>query len=264
MRTYRLVLALVLLALVLTGAYTAFMYVYTEQKFTLPKLLTEPSDYTVGTPAKQILFLHQVNTPRRAKKKEDKYSGFELDLMAVPEKNDKKIYVAHDEKQLKKHIKPDDIFSALRAPAEKYWWLDLKTDLTQTDIDYILHTAKSYHIPTDHLYWETQPGPTARLIKKNKLNLLLQLPEGFENDEQSSAKRNAINEAALKEWQEYKPAAVSASFGKYTYLKAYFPHLPKAIYYSATIRPSLKKTFMKRHMAEDHSVQIFMLDEYTF
>ena len=152
----------------------------------------------------------------------------------------------------------------MRAPAEKYWWLDLKTDLTQTDIDYILHTAKAYHIPTDHLYWETQPGPTARLIKKNKLNLLLQLPEGFENDEQSAAKRNAINEAALKEWQEYKPAAVSASFGKYTYLKAYFPHLPKAIYYSATVRPSLKKTFMKRHMAEDHSVQIFMLDEYTF
>ena len=106
MRTYRLVLALVLLALVLTGAYTAFMYVYTEQKFTLPKLLTEPSDYTVGTPSKQILFLHQVNTPRRAKKKEDKYSGFELDLMAAPEKNDKKIYVARDEKQ---EIKKDNL-----------------------------------------------------------------------------------------------------------------------------------------------------------
>ena len=58
MRTYRLVLALVLLVLVLTGAYTAFMYVYTEQKFTLPELLTEPSDYTVGTSTKQILFLH--------------------------------------------------------------------------------------------------------------------------------------------------------------------------------------------------------------
>ena len=40
--------------------------------------------------------------------------------------------------------------------------------------------------------------------------------------------------------------------------------MPKAIYYSATVRPSLKKTFMKRQMATDPSVRIFMLDEYTF
>lgn len=264
MRTYRLILALVLLVLVSAGAYTAFMYVYTEQKFILPQLLTEPSDFALAAPAKQILFLHQVNTPRRAQKKEDKYSGFELDLIAVTEANGERLYVAHDEKQLKNRVKLADIFSALRAPAEKYWWLDIKTDLTQADIDYILNTSKAFHIPQDHLYLEANPGPTARLIKNNNLNLLLQLIDGFEEDGQNEKTRTAINEAALKEWQEYKPAAVSASFGKYIYLKAYFPNMPKAIYYSATVRPSLKKTFLKRRMAEDPSVQIFMVDEYTF
>ena len=264
MKNYRLVLSIFLLAAFFLGAYTAFIYVYTECKFAPLPLLTEPSaaapSAAWNAPDKQ-LFLHQVNTVRRAKKKETKYAGYELDLLPG---QDGTLWVAHDESQLKRRVTLQDIFAALKNPQAKTWWLDLKTDLTSAELDEIINTAARFGIPKEHLFLETGPGPTAKLIKQKGLGLLLALTDGFDEDDNNPQKRRALNAKALKEWQEYQPHAVSASFGKYAYLRAYFPNMPKAIYYSATVRPSLKKTFMKRQMATDPSVRIFMLDEYTF
>lgn len=264
MKKYRIFLSILVLAVFCAGAYTAFIYVYTAGKFAPLPLLTAPRAAAPAArwPAPENqLFLHQVNTVRRAKNKETKYPGYELDLLPG---QDGTLWVAHDETQLKRRVTLQDIFSALQNPQQKIWWLDLKTDLTSAELDEVINTAARFGIPKEHLFLETGPGPTASLIKQKGLGLLLALTDGFDEDHNSPQERQALNAKALEEWQEYQPHAVSASFGKYAYLRAYFPNMPKAIYYTATVRPSLKKTFMKRQMATDPSVQIFMLDEYTF
>ena len=92
----------------------------------------------------------------------------------------------------------------------------------------------------------------------------MQLPADFDSDLGDPQTRKEINQKTLQQWKEYRPAAVSAVFDQYPYLRAYFPEMPKAIYYASTKRPSLKKPFMLRHMKEDPSVKIFILTEYTW
>lgn len=264
MRKSRIVLYILLLAVFSFGAYAAFMYVYTEWKFLPVELLQEPNKAAPHAEWKApdtLLYLHQVNTPRRAQRKENAYAGYEIDLQTDEQGN---LWVAHDPEEMAQQIKLADIFSALKNPGQKAYWLDLKTQLTPAQLDQILLTAQAFHIPQENLLLETVPGDTAKMINKKKLNLLLQLPESFDKDFNDPQARKEINQNALQEWEEYRPAAVSASFGKYTYLRAYFPEMPKAIYYSSTKRPSLKKPFMINHMKEDPSVKIFLIDEYTW
>lgn len=246
------------------AAYAVMMYVYVENRFAPLALLTEPQKTTlpsVWKPAKQLLFLHQVNTPNRAKRKENRFDGYEVDILVSAEGE---VLVGHDEKDLSKKITLSDIWSAMKNPADKFYWLDLKTELSDTQLDEIVGHAKTFGIRPENLFFESLPNDTAKKISKKGLILMLQLMNGFNEDENSITKRQAINLALQTQWQEYKPAAVTASFGKYAALKSYFPNAAKAIYYSATVRPTLKKTFMKKSMKADDSVKIFMLDEYTF
>ena len=264
MKKSRIVLYLVLLVVFLFGAYAAFMYVYTEWKFLPVELVQEPSPAAPHAEWKApntLLYLHKVNTPRRSARKEKSYDGYEIDLQADAEGN---LWVAHDPEEMSAKIKLSDIFAALKNPGGKAYWLDLKTQLTPEQLDQILLTAEAFRIPQENLLLETVPGDTAKLINQRGLQLLLQLPESFDQDENDPKTRHELNQNAMQQWEEYRPAAVSASFGKYPYLRAYFPEMPKAIYYSSTKRPSLKKPFMVRHMEEDPSVKIFMLDEYTW
>ncbi len=264
MKKSRIAWYIVLLVVFGFGAYVAFMYVYTEWKFLPVELLQEPNlqaPHSAWTATDDLLYIHKVNTPRRAENKDDSYDGYELDIQQDSQKN---LVIAHDPEEIADGIKLAEIFAAVDNPAEKSYWLDLKTDLTQAQLDQIVLTAKAFGIPAEHLLLESVPGPTAKLIKKNGLALLLQVPENFDKDEGDPKKRKELNEQLLQLWQEYLPVAASASFGKYPYLRAYFPNMPKAIYYSSTVRPSLKKPFMVDHMEEDPSVKIFMLDEYTW
>ena len=264
MKKSRIVLYLVLLVVFLFGAYAAFMYVYTEWKFLPVELVQEPSPAAPHAEWKApntLLYLHKVNTPRRSARKEKSYDGYEIDLQPDAEGN---LWVAHDPEEMSAKIKLSDIFAALKNPGGKAYWLDLKTQLSPEQLDQILLTAEAFRIPQENLLMETVPGDTAKLINQRGLQLLLQLPESFDQDENDPKTRHELNQNALQQWEEYRPAAVSASFGKYPYLRAYFPEMPKAIYYSSTKRPSLKKPFMVRHMEEDPSVKIFMLDEYTW
>lgn len=263
MKTLRAVV-FTLLALGLGGVvYGSFMHGYVRAKFAPVPRLQAP-DLSAPAAAWQAgenpLFLHQVNTPRRARAKERKYPGFELDLS---QDEQGRLYVAHDEKGLAKQVRLNDIFAALQRPQDKSWWIDLKFVPTAAQIDEVLYLAAQCGIPAQRLLFEAGPGPTAQLLKEKNLGLLLQIPEGFEEDGGDPARRQTLNAQALQEWQQYRPAAVAASFGKYPFLKAYFPNMPKAIYYSSTVRPSYKKPLMKRQMLKDPSVRIFMLDEYT-
>ncbi len=246
------------------GVYAAFIYVYTDAKFAPAPLLLAPSQADVHSAWKAThsgLFIHRVNTPERARKKSKKYNGLELDIFPQA---DGTLIVAHDEKQAQNKTSLQTIFKAAQNGPHKTWWLDIKGELSNAQIDEILQIAQACNISPENLLFEVNPGPTAKRIRAKQLGLLLPLPEGFEQDDNDPARREALNQAALTLWEEYQPTAVSASFGKYPVLKAYFPQMPKAIYYSNTVRPSLKKTFMARQMQKDPSVKIFMLDEYNW
>ncbi len=264
MKKSRIVTYLVLLVVFLFGAYAAFMYVYTEWKFLPVELLQEPSaaaPHAEWKAPNTLLYLHKVNTPRRSARKEKSYDGYEIDLQTDASGN---LWVAHDPAEMKDKIKLSDIFAALKNPGQKAYWLDLKTQLTPEQLDQILLTAKAFRIPKENLLLETVPGETAKLINQRELQLLLQLPDDFDSDLGDPQTRKEINQKTLQQWKEYRPAAVSAVFDQYPYLRAYFPEMPKAIYYASTKRPSLKKPFMLRHMKEDPSVKIFILTEYTW
>ena len=264
MRKSRIILYIVLLSIFSFGAYAAFMYVYTEWKFLPVELLLEPNPtapHSEWKAPKDLVYIHQVNTPHRADSKDDWFDGYEMDLL--PD-NTGNMTVAHDLDEIQNGIKLTDIFAAIDNPQEKGYWLDIKTELTPQQLDQILLMAKASGVPQENLLFECNPGKTAKMIQERGLALLLPVPDEFDKDDGSMQKRKEINEKTLLLWKEYKPAAVSASFGKYPYLRAYFPNMPKAIYYSSTVRPSLKKPFMIDHMEEDPSVKIFMIDQYTW
>lgn len=251
-----------LLILAGAGAYGAFMYVYTENMFAPVPLLTAPQTQAPHTPGLKnyTRFIHRVNTPARAKQKDKYFDGFETDVW----ENNGTFLAAHDEQEAQHQTALGAVFEAVANPAQKIWWLDLKQELSAEQLETLLQIAENYKIPPENLFFESVPGPTAALLAQRGLNLLLQLPEGFNEDGADEKRRAAINQQMLALWEQYRPAAVSASFGKYGHLKAYFPDMPKAIYYSATVRPSLKKPLMAARMKKDPSVKIFMTDEYTW
>ena len=262
MKTYKVILTLASLLIAIVATYVSFIYVYTDHMFTPPTLLTTPnlsapsSAWTAGDKP----YIHKVNTPQRARNKNRSYGGFEVDIWV----DGGELLAAHDEQEASRKIKLTDIFDAIDNPQDKSWWFDLKQPLTKDTLSKILQTTQRYHIPDDNLLFETAPNEGAKLVKQANLGLLLPLPEGFEEDFGNTQTRAQLNAQVLALWQEYQPAAVSASFGKYVYLKAYFPQMPKAIYYSSTKRPSLKKFLMRKYLQKDPAVKIFMTDEYNW
>ena len=262
MRTHKLILSIGFLLAACILAYVSFMYVYTDHMFAPVTPLQEASMLSAYQNWSVPLtpFIHKVNTPQRARRKDGRFNGFEVDIFPYQGE----ILVAHDSTEALRDVKLPDIFTAIKNPVEKVWWLDVKGDLTFEEIDRILHLAARYNIPTSHLLFEVSPGETAKRINRKNLSLLLPLPDGFDEDHNDPNTRAKLNAKVSALWEEYKPLAISASFGKYAYLRTYFPNIPKAIYYSATQRPSIKKSFMRRHMGRDSSVKIFMTDEYNW
>ena len=243
--------------------YVLCMHSYVGLKFRPQTLLSAPVD-TLSVPENEVqvplVWLHQVSTPERAARKEARYDGYETDIMVlngVP-------FIAHEKKDIEKHITLRDIFQSLEHPEKKYWWLDLKMKLSEDDLTAILAVAAHFNIPQDHLFFEAVAGKTAERIHRLGLQLLLQLPEEFTHDGNNAQRRAELNARLAGLVTQYRPVAVSASFGKYPLLHGYFPSLPKAIYYTTVRRPSLKKYFIRKHFEQDPSVKIFLLEEYTF
>ena len=262
MKIYKICLLFGVLLVASIFTYVSFMYVYTDHMFA-PIVPLEPPHTefsSQGWKAPLTPFIHKVNTPERAHRKEKKFNGFEVDVLSYQGN----LLAAHDPTEATRNISLADIFATVKHPQQKIWWLDVKGELTDAEIEDILQLAKQYAIPTEHLLFEVSPGPTAKRIKQKHLSHLLPLPDGFDQDQNNPAVRAQLNATLLALLEEYQPQAISASFGKYAYLKTYFPNAPKAIYYSATQRPSIKKLFMRQHMEKDPSVKIFMTDEYNW
>lgn len=249
-------------ALILGVIYCAEVYGYVQIKFRRMQVVSAPVflDHPVQVDARPLWFLHKINSSARAQRKENHFDGYEVDLWV----KDGKIYVAHDEKELKKKITFSEILESLSRPEDKFWWLDLKMPMGETELDAILQETARFRIPPDHLFFEAYIGKTATLIKEKKLQLLLQLPSGFSQEEKDPAARSELNKKLTALIRQYEPVAISASFGKYRLLRAYFPDLPKAIYYSSAKSQRLKKYFMRKQFEKDPSVKIFMLEEYTY
>jgi len=262
MRIHRIILSIVTLLIAGTIAYVSFMYVYVDHMFAPITLLEKP--HLAPTYREWVFpvvpFIHKVNTPMRAQQKDAKYPGFEVDVLSY----EGNLLAAHDSVEAQLNIKLEDIFKSVKDAQKKMWWLDIKNELTNEKIDAIVQQAAQYNIPAEHLFFEVSAGPTAKRITQKNLGLLLPLPDGFDKDTNTPSVRVQLNTNLLELWKEYKPLAISASFGKYAYLRAYFPNMPKVIYYSATKRPSIKKAFMRKHMEQDPSVKIFMTDEYSW
>lgn len=259
------ILFLLLGLFILAGLlYAPFMRFYVKRMMTPLQPLLAPAQeqaYTQGYRPPSPRFLHAVNTVYRARQKDAKYPGFEMDIIRSPQGG---LLVGHDESALPYAVNLADIFASLNNPQNKTYWLDLKIPLNETDVKYLQSLALRFGIPKEQLMFETSAGETAQLLKEAGFSILLQLPDGFDKDDSSPQKRQRLNQLLADQLQQYQPQAVVGSFGKYKYLQAYFPNTRKAIYYSSTKRPSLKKTYLQEAFDKDPSVIIFMTDEYNF
>lgn len=252
----RILIVLICVALL----YSSAMYGYIWLKMRPITPLTAPSAVASLSSRPQVHMVHAVNSVERARAKDAHYNGFELDLNRV----NGKLRVAHDEKDFKNSVTLCDIFSAVKDPSQKTWWIDLKTDLNQKDIDHLKEAASHFNISPRRMLFETAAGQTPELLNKNGFPILLSVIDGFNEDDGNSEKRAQLNAQTEELVRRYQPFAIAGSLGKYPYLKAYFPNYNKAIYSSTTVRPSLKKKFLKEAMFKDPSVLVFMQDEYTW
>lgn len=254
------------LVLALAGAlYVAYAYGYAAQKTANLPTAAEAPAHTVPAvypwPQETLLFLHAVNTPLRAQRKEARFDGFEIDLMTLP---GGQLAVAHDESDLGKQQRLDDIFSAMQRPAEKYYWLDLKTPLTQEHINNLLLSLSRFGIDPQQVLLETPvEGPNAELLRQNNLPLLLTLPEGFDDPSATSEQLAALQTQTRALSTRLQPAALAASFGKYAPISKWLPEQNKALYSTNIVRPSLIKHFLKKRVLKDPSVKIYLTEEYT-
>ena len=239
--------------------YTSAMYGYVWMKMRPLPALVPPSSVQSTLRQPSLRLIHAVNSLQRAKAKDKYYDGMEIDISHA----DGHLVAAHDEKHISAAPALDEIFAVLAHPENKTFWLDLKINLTQQEINELKKSAEKYHIPLQHILFEVAPGPTADLLNANGFPIVLQLPDGFHEDGANPEKRRALNAQLEELLQRYHPLAVVGSFGKYPYLKAYFPKYNKAVYYSTTVRPSLKKYFLSRAMFDDPTVSLWLQDEYT-
>ena len=236
------------------------MYGYVRMKMQPMPPLSSPSSLQSYDKRPAIHMIHAANSIRRAQAKENRYSGLEIDIFRAPDGN---LTVAHDEHHLPHAIGLEELFSSLKHPETKTFWLDLKIELTQKDIDALKKLSAAYHIHPRRMLFEVAPGTTADLLIKNGFPILLPLPHEFYDDGGDVQKRQELNSQAEDLLIRYHPLAIVGSLGKYPYLQAYFPHYNKAIYSSTTVRPSLKKYFLTKAMFTNPSVLVWMQDEYT-
>ncbi len=253
--TARILIVLICIALLYSTAM--YGYVWMQMRPLAPQAPVSALQSAANRP--QVHMIHAVNSVRRARAKDASFDGMEIDL----HRKDSQLVAAHDPSDFQHAPQLGEIFAALAHPETKTFWLDIKTELTQADLDQLKETARQYHIHPRRMLFEAKAGPTADLVTANGFPLLLQIPGDFLEDEgnpQLRAQHNAGLEELLR---RYQPFAIAASLGKYKTLQTYFPHYNKAIYSSTTKRPSLKKYFMTRLMQEDPSVRVWMQDEYT-
>lgn len=258
---------LVALFLLISAAsvYGAACYFIARSNTVAPSAVTAPS--AAQTPKNaylpnDFLFLHQVNSPKRIAHEENSYNNFEIDIYPDPS-GTPQLYAAHDDKDISaKDILLGDLFAALNSPARYDYWLDIKAPLSQEHMDYVKTLAAQYGILPNRIIFEPSDDDTAVLARQNGFNILLFTP-GFKED-LSAQDLAALIKKTEDRIARLQPMALSGGISSYPMFKTYFPNYRKAIYYTTTKRPSLKKYFLKRFMKRDPQVAIFLIDEYSF
>ncbi|MBR3632455.1 MAG: hypothetical protein IKN49_05315 [Elusimicrobiaceae bacterium] len=260
---YRLSKIIVLLA-ILVGIYAGVSYILVCNHL---RPITPIATPYLGTPTGSwgptaFSFIHQTNERQRMLTKSKRYHGFEIDLYTQP--NDPTLYVAHDPRQFKYKMTLQAAFSIPKEPAENFFWIDMKSSLTQAQIDEVKNIARLCGVPLENLIFEPpyKDDAQAKLLTQNGLRVILFIT-GFEK-EFNAEQTQALVDKTQHRIEEIQPWGISSGMGLYPYLKAYFPNYPKAICYNTTKRPSLKKYFMRRLIAKDPSVRIFLTDEYNW
>ena len=244
----------------LAAIYAAGTFIYVKiQMRPLPILIAPSSAVASLNRRPQVHLIHAVNSVHRAKAKDVRFEGFEMDLNRV----NGQLMLAHDEKDFSGAVPLSAIFEAVQNPGEKTYWIDLKTTLTPADINDLKSLTTRYGISPRRMLFETGPGETADLLTAAGFPILLQVVTGFDEDGNDPQTRAALKTQMEELLRRYRPFAIAASLGKYPYLRAYFPLYNKAIYSATTVRPSLKKKFLKDAMFQDPTVLLFMQDEYT-
>lgn len=240
--------------------YSAATFIYVKiQMRPLPQPLAPQSEIASLATRPQVHLVHAVNSVRRAEAKDQDFEGFEVDLNRV----NGRLMLAHDEEHFDRAIPLSALFEAVENPAGKTYWIDLKTDLTPQDIDELKALAAQFNVSPRRMLFETDGGETADLLNAAGFPILLKVIDGFDEDEGDAQKRTELNARMTEQLRRYHPFAIAGSLGKYPALRAYFPLYNKAIYSATTVRPSLKKKFLKDAMFQDPSVLLFMQDEYT-
>lgn len=244
--------------------YAEGAYLYTLSHLRPVTPITAVSTSTAPTDWKPqaFSFIHQTNERQRMLTKSRRYHGFEIDIFTLP--GERTIYVAHDPGQFKYKMTLQAAFSIPKDPQNSYYWIDMKTTLTQEQIDDVKNIAKTSGVPLENLIFEppyTQDAH-AKLLVENGLNVILFIT-GF--DKKLTPQQTAeLVKQTQQRIDEIKPLAISSGMGIYPYLRAYFPNYNKAICYNTTKRPSLKKFFMRRKIHQDPSVIMLLNDEYDW
>ncbi len=247
-----------LVSLAVIYALGTFVYVKIQMR-PLPLMIAPSSAAASLDTRPQVHLVHAVNSVRRAQAKDAEFEGFEVDLNRV----NGQLMLAHDEGDFARAVPLSAVFGAVQHPEEKTYWIDLKTTLTPQDIDELKALAARYGVSPRRMLFETGPGETADLLNAAGFPILLQVVNGFDEDGDNPQTRAALNAQMEELLRRYRPFAIAGSLGKYPYLRAYFPQYNKAVYSATTVRPSLKKKFLKDAMFQDPSVLLFMQDEYT-
>ncbi len=251
-------------AALLVFVYVCGSYLYVLNHLRPVTAVTTPSilsPFTTWRP-EAFSYIHQVNERQRMLTKSKRYNGFEIDTYTLPDKRE--IYVAHDQRQFKNKMTLQAAFAIPKDPQHAYYWIDMKTSLTQEQIDDVKNIARMSGVPLENLIFEppTKDNAQAKLLSQNGLNVIL-FVTGFEKKmtPQQTADLVAHTQQCI---DEIHPLAISSGMGLYPYLKAYFPNYYKAICYNTTKRPSLKKYFMRRAIQKDPSVIMLLNDEYNW
>ncbi len=249
----------------LASAYSGGAYLYVLGHLRDIQPVTEPSQAAAPTTWRPEVFsyIHQTNERQRMLTKSRRYQGFEIDTFTEPGKRE--IRVAHDKRQFPNQMTLQAVFATPKDPQHAYFWIDMKTSLTQQQIDDVKEIARVSGVPLQNLIFEPPytDDAQAKLLVKNGLNVILFIT-GFEKDMTPQQIAELVAKTQ-KRIDQIKPLAISSGMGIYPYLKAYFPNYYKAICYNTTKRPSLKKYFMRRELPKhDPTVIMLLNDEYNW
>lgn len=239
-------------------------YYYVQPKFNR----VEPIGTIYSTKTKQIpgftktLAVHQINTPAKAKTKQRDFNAFEIDLISG---DSGALFVAHDGNEAKNKISFEDIVKQIEDTPNFIFWFDLKTELTENNINEIVEVAAKYGLKQQHLMFEIGLDvgeKTLPVLKKYNLPVLLRTIPGFEYDNGSPKKREELNRKMQETIELFEPFAIMGTVKRYPYLRAYFPDTAKVIQYPSVRMPSLKKVFLVRKMIKEPDIKIILIDEF--